>query len=106
MAVDGTFSLSITYANAPANNGMRSEIVAVTTGGNRFDAKANAKLGIAVHRTARPTTKSRLVRRNTSGGIVAGVTHTIATSTALPKTKVMKLTLMGSGAKPFFAICR
>lgn len=85
---------------------MRREIVAVTTGGNRFDAKANAKFGIAVHRTARPTTKSKSVRPNTSWGIVAGVTHTVATSTALPKTRVMKLTLMGSGAKPFFRATR
>jgi hypothetical protein len=42
MAVDGTFSPRIKYANALANSGMRSEIVAVTTGGSRFDAKANA----------------------------------------------------------------
>ena len=46
MAVNGTLSPSIRYANPPANNGISSEIVAVTTGGNRFDAKANAKLGL------------------------------------------------------------
>ena len=106
MAVDGTFSPSIRYANAPANNGMRSEIAAVTSGGNLFDAKANAKLGIAVHTTLRPTSSSNLLLLKASAGTVAGIIDTSAISTVLPKAKVMNVTLEGSGAASHFAICR
>jgi hypothetical protein len=106
MAVNGTFSPSIRYAKAPANNGIRSEIVAVTNGGNHFDAKANAKLGIAVHKTLRATSDSKLLRCKVAAGIAAGMTGTSPISNALPKIKVMKVTLEGSGAGPFSAICR
>src|SRR5215469_3882160 len=106
MAVNGTFSPSIRYANAAANNGIRSEIVAVTTGGNRFDAKANAKLGSAVHRTLRATSNSNLLPRKASAGIGAGISDISAISMVLPKRKVMKATLEGSGAASFFAVWR
>jgi hypothetical protein len=106
IAVNGTFSPSITYANAPANNGIRSEIVAVTTGGNRFDVKANAKLGTAVHRILRATNNSNLLPRKASGGIGAGISDMSAISMLLPKRKVMKVTLEGSGAASFSAIWR
>ena len=106
MAVNGTFSPSVRYANAPANNGIGSEIVAVTTGGNRFDAKANTKLGIAVHRILRATSNSKLLPRTASAGIGAGISDIRASSMVLPETKVMKVTLEGSGAASFFAIRR
>ena len=106
MAVKGTFSPSIRYANAPANNGIRSEIVAVTTAGNRFDAKAKVKLGIAVHKTLRATSNSKLLRCKAYAGIAAGIGDTRAISTALPKTKVMKVTLEASGAASIFANSR
>jgi len=51
IVVTGTFSPSITNANAPANTGIRSEIVAVTTDGNRSEAKAKAKRPEEVIRT-------------------------------------------------------
>jgi len=106
MAVNGTVSPSIRYANPPANNGISSEIVAVTTGGNRFDAKANAKLGIAVDKKLRAKSNSKLRPCEASAGVVAGVRDTSAISGAVPKAKVMKVTLEGSGAAPFCAICR
>ena len=106
MAVNGTFSPSIRYANPPANNGMSSETVAVTTGGKCFDAKANAKLGIAVHKTLRATSNNKLLPCKASAGIATRISATSAISAALPKTKVMKVTLKGSGAASFFAICR
>ena len=106
IAVDETFSPSITNANVVANSGIRSEIVAVTTDGNRAEAKANAKLGIAVQRVARHREISRLVRLKASEGILVETTHLIAVRATLPKTKVIKVTLVGSGARRFFARCR
>lgn len=87
MVVNGTCSPSIRYANAPANNGMRSEIAAVISGGNLFDAKANAKLGIAVHKTLRATSNNKLLPLKASAGILAGIIDTSAISTAPPKAK-------------------
>jgi hypothetical protein len=106
IAVDETFSPSIANANAAANSGIRSEIVAVTTDGNRSEAKANAKLGIAVQNIARPRKISSLVPLNASQEIVVRTTHPIAASATLPKTKVIKVTLVGSGALRVFARCR
>src|SRR5258708_31176514 len=106
IADGGTFSPSITNANAPANSGMRSEIVAVTTDGNRSEAKAKAKLGIAVQNIARPTRMRRLVLLNASKEIVVGTMYTVAISAILPKAKVMKVTLVGSGATRLFAMSR
>ena len=105
MVVGGTLSPSITYANTPANSGIRSEIVDVTTGGNLSDAKAKAKLGIAVQSTARPRNIAKLLPVNVSEENVAGTKHIVPINTALPRTKVRKVTLVGSGATPFFATC-
>jgi hypothetical protein len=103
IAVGGVFSPSIMNANVPANSGIRSEIDAVTTGGKRFDAKANAKLGIAVHNTPRPRNISRLLPLSAFEESVFAMKHCAPVNTTLPKAKVMKVTLEGSGAAPFFA---
>ena len=101
IAVDETFSPSMTNANAPANRGINSEIVAVTTDGNRSEAKANAKLGIAVQSIARHRKISRLVPPNASKETVVRTTHPIAIRATLPKAKVIKVTLVDSGACGF-----
>ena len=87
IAVDGTFSPSIRNANAPANSGIRSEIVAVTTDGNRSEAKAKAKLGIAVQSIARPRKISTLDTLNAPVEVVVRNTHQIAVRTTLPQDK-------------------
>ena len=67
IAAGETLSPSITNANAAANNGMSSEIVAVTTDGNRAEAKAKAKLGIAVQSMASPGRPADYRRQMVSG---------------------------------------
>ena len=97
MAVDGTFSPSIRNANAPANSGIRSEIVAVTTDGKRSEAKANAKLGIAVQSIARPRKISTLDMLNAPVEVVVRNTHQIAVRTTLPKTRHQSDRCNGNG---------
>jgi hypothetical protein len=97
IAAGETLSPSITNANAAANNGMSSEIVAVATDGNREEAKAKAKLGIAVQSMARPRKIGRLSLPNGVREIVVGSTHLIGISATLPNAKVMKVTLVTPG---------
>ena len=57
-----------------------------------------------MNKTLRATSDNKLLRCKAAAGIAVGVSGTNPISTALPKTKVMKVTLEGSGAS-FFAIC-
>jgi hypothetical protein len=79
------------YANVPPNSGIRTEIIAVTAG------------GIAVQSTARPENISRFLPVKASKETVVGTRHSIPISTALPKAKVMMVTLVGSGGTSVFA---
>jgi hypothetical protein len=100
MNIGESFSPSIKKANSPANKGMKSEIVAVTTAGKRFDAIAKPIVGMAVESTPRPTNTSSACPFRLSYPEGAGAKPTINARMTLPEVNVSKDTPIVSGAAP------